>query len=274
MKRFILYFLAILATFTMLSPLQADDTTVVRRTNANSADIQVNTDQFLSPSPKKSNEGATTYGQFDSVKYTLGPNDVVEIEVMRHPEFSGKFGINQESKLQYKFVGDMNVKGFTKKDLEDKLKVALTQFVVSPEVNVTIIEYGSKVFYVLGEVASPGQFVMKSESISLRDAIHLSGLPTANASMRKCRLITPSENGKSKTQTVNLYALLYYGDLRSNVMLKPGDIFYVPTTGITKLIRLISPVTTLVGLTVSPVESVATGKTAAHSLIHNKPYNQ
>ena len=57
----------------------------------------------------------------DPVKYTLGPNDVVEITVLRHPEFSGVYPINQEGKVQYKFVGDIEVTGLTKKELEKKI---------------------------------------------------------------------------------------------------------------------------------------------------------
>jgi len=57
---------------------------------------------------------------FDPLKYTLGPDDAVEISVMRHPEFSGVYPINKEGKLQYKFVGDIEVNDLTKAQLEQK----------------------------------------------------------------------------------------------------------------------------------------------------------
>jgi polysaccharide export outer membrane protein len=273
MQRFAIYLAAALVILGSSVILHADDT-VIRRGSQNSADIQVNADQYLAPASRTAQEAITAYGQFDPIKYTLGPNDVVEIEILRHPEFSGKYAINQEGKLQYKFVGDMDVQGLTKKELEDKLKTALAQYVVSPEVNVTIVEYGSKVFYVMGEVAAPGQFIMKSEGISVRDAIHLAGLPTTNASMRRCRLITPSENGQPKTKNINIYNLLYEGDLKQNITINPGDILYVPATVVAKVIRVISPITTTVGLTASPVESAASGKTAFDSLKKNKAFYQ
>ena len=56
---------------------------------------------------------------FDPTKYTLGSDDVVDITVMRHPEFSGQYPVNMEGKIQYKFVGDIDVNGFTKKELEE-----------------------------------------------------------------------------------------------------------------------------------------------------------
>ena len=38
--------------------------------------------------------------------YTLGPTDVIDITVLRHPEVSGKYLLNSEGKIQYEFIGD------------------------------------------------------------------------------------------------------------------------------------------------------------------------
>jgi len=258
--------LILLSMLVLNARAHAQDTSVGDRRSYNSADIKVNVDSFLPPPPKKASDTASAYGEFDPLKYTLGANDVVEVEVMRHPEFSGKFLINKEGKLQYKFVGDVLVKGLTKAQLVDKLKEALAQYVISPEINVSIIEYASKSFYVLGEVGSPGEHLMKAETISLRDAIYIAGLPTVNASMRRCKLITPSEDGKPKVQRIDIYSLLYGGDLRKNVSIKAGDIIYVPATVMAKAIRIISPATTVVGITSSMPESANTAKDAVKSM--------
>jgi polysaccharide biosynthesis/export protein len=229
--------------------------------------FSIDQSQYMPPKGKAPEGGQTTAtASFDPVTYTLGPADVVEIEVMRHPEFSGKFPINQEGKLQFKFVGDMQVKGLTKKQVEDKIKEALAQFVVNPEVNVNIVEYGSKSFYVIGEIAAPGQFIMRSEEISVRDAIHLAGMPTQNAQMRQAQIITPYDDGKVKIRKVNLYKLMYYGDMRNNPTIKPGEILYVPATVMAKSIRILSPLASLLGIMSSMPESAATAKGAVEKL--------
>ena len=163
---------------------------------------------------------------FDSSQYTLGPEDVVEISVARHPDFSGTYPVSMEGKLQYKFVGDINVTGMTKEELEEKIKTVLASYVASPEVSVTITGFNSKVFYVLGEVASPGKYTMRSESITVNEAVLLAGLPTDAAAMRKARIVTPGADGGT-TREVDLYALLYGGALQENSLLKPGDTLYV-----------------------------------------------
>ena len=210
---------------------------------------------------------AMPFNQYqDPLKYTLGPDDVVQIDVMRHPEFSGIYPINMEGKLQYKFVGDIDVNGLTKKELEEKIKSIIANFVISPEVNITILEYKSKVIYVLGEVGAPGKYYMRSESIPVREAVVQAGLPTLAAAMRRCRLITPDKNGKAKTKSVDLYSILYGGDLKRNIDMYPGDVLYVPATIMAKIIRVVNPVTSTVGLASSGPNEVSSARTAARTL--------
>lgn len=182
----------------------------------------------------------------EALKYTLGPDDVIMIEVRRHPEFSGEYTVNSEGKIEYKFVGDITVDGLTKNQLREKLTGILSEFVVGPEIDVRIMQYLSKVFYVVGEVNRPGKFYMKGNSITVREALVQAGLLNQAAAPRKCRLITPDRKGRNKYVNVNAYELLYAGDLSCNLDMKPGDVLYVPATVMAKVIRVVSPVTNAV----------------------------
>jgi protein involved in polysaccharide export with SLBB domain len=174
--------------------------------------------------------------------YTLGPDDVIEIVVRRHEEFSGTYPINAEGKIQYKFVGDIEVKGLTKNELKDKLIEILSKYIISPDVDVTIIEYRSKVIYVIGEVGAPGKYYMKADKISLREAVVQAGLPTLNASMRRTVMVRPDKSKSPKSFKVDLYALLYEGRMSLDLEMLPGDVVYVPATLFAKIGRLINPV--------------------------------
>ncbi len=196
----------------------------------------------------------------DASKYTLGPNDVIEIEVKRHPEFSAKYTVNSEGKIEYKFVGDIYVQGLTKIQLQEKITLILGEYVKNPNVNIQILEYMSKVFYVIGEVNKPGKFFMKGNTTTVRDAIMEAGLPNQGASTRKCRLISPNQKGKENMVYVNVYELLYAGKLEYNLEMKPGDVLYVPSTIVAKVIKVISPVTNAVS---SAAGSAASGAALA-----------
>ena len=183
----------------------------------------------------------------EDVKYTLGPNDVIAIEVRRHPEFSGQYTINSEGKIEYKFVGDIIVNGLTKAELNERLTEVLSEYIIEPEIDVSIVAYLSKVFYVVGDVSRPGKFYMKGNTVTVREALVQANLPTQAAAMGRCRLITPNSTGKNNFVDVNVFKLLYEGDLKENLDMEPGDVLYVPATVIAKIIRVVSPVTNLAG---------------------------
>lgn len=195
-------------------------------------------------------------GISEPTRYTLGPDDVIEIIVRRHPEFSDKFIINAEGKIQYKFVGDIEIRGLSKTEVKEKIAQILSKFIINPDVEVTILDYRSKVIYVIGEVGGPGKYYMKADQISLREAVVQAGLPTLSASMRRTQLIRPDKSGKPKIQTIDLYALLYEGKLNLDQIMYPGDVLVVPATVFAKIMRVVSPIT-------APVASSDTLRRAA-----------
>lgn len=205
-----------------------------------SVDINLNALPTIVPPPASVTE---------DVKYTLGPNDVVAIEVRRHPEFTAQYTVNSEGKIEYKFVGDVLVTGLTKLQLKDRLAEILGEYIISPEIDVTIVAYMSKVYYVVGDVNNPGKFYMRGNNVNVREALVQAGLPTQAAAMRRSRLITPNTNGRKNYMDVDVYSLLYEGNLKQNLEMNPGDVLYVPATVIAKMIRVISPVTSFTAQT-------------------------
>ncbi|MFA5075540.1 MAG: polysaccharide biosynthesis/export family protein [Candidatus Babeliales bacterium] len=194
----------------------------------------------------------------EAVRYTLGPDDLINITVQRHPEFTGDFPVNQEGKIQFRYVGDVEVNGLTKKEVEDKVSKLIGRYVASPEVTVTILEFRSKFYYVIGEVGRPGKIYMRSETTTVRDAIVEAGLPTIAAAMRKCVLITPDKK-KPRKKAVDIYAILYGGNLKKNLEMRSGDTLYVPSTVMAKVFRTIAPIT-------QPVTAAAEAQTGITTL--------
>ena len=192
--------------------------------------------------------------------YTLGVNDAISITVSRHPEVSGDFYINSEGKIQYEFVGDLKVLGMTKDEVKDLVTNSLLKYIVTPDVTVKITGYNSKVVYVIGEVGAPGKIYMHGDTITVREALLQAGLPLLSASMKRSRLVTPADSGKAERKYVNVEALLYDGDLRENLMMKPGDVLYIPATILTKAMRAINPVAAPIGT------AVGTGRTVYPAL--------
>jgi polysaccharide biosynthesis/export protein len=208
--------------------------------------------------------GKDEYKQFVAAKayaerastYTLGPTDMIDVTVLRHPEVSGQFTINNEGKIQFEFVGDLPLAGYTKDQATEVIAKALSTYIVNPQVTVKIVGYNSKIVYVVGEVGRPGKIFMRGDTISIREALLDAGLPLLSANTKKATMFTPSDNGKVERRNVDVEDLLYKGDLRQNYVMRPGDTLYLPATFWAKAMRVITPVTQPVGQAASAGRTV------------------
>jgi len=179
----------------------------------------------------------------EASQYTLGVEDVIEISVLRHLEVSGEYIINAEGKIQYEFLGDIKIEGMKKNEVRNVLTQRLSEYIISPEVMIKITGYNSKIVYVIGEVGSPGKIYMRGDTITVREALVQAGLPLLTGKVKESKLITPSASGKVERKVIDINKLLYEGDLRENLVMKPGDTLYIPPTFMAKAMRAITPIT-------------------------------
>lgn len=162
--------------------------------------------------------------------YTLGPDDVVLAQVRNQPEFSGVFVIGQDGMIQYGILGDIRADGLTKDELADLITERLTPYVRFPSVVVTIIGFNSKAIYILGNVASPGKYAMRGDTIKIRDALIAAGLGTQHAALNRVEVIKTDPTHPTK-RTLDLKKVMFQGETAENVDLVNGDVVIVPTSG-------------------------------------------
>lgn len=191
------------------------------------------------------------YEKDDIFEYKLGPDDVIQITVEQHSEWSGRFTIGPDGIIVIPILadGDFWTEGLTKDQLAEDIRLFLEQFINNPRVSVKIITYASQAIYVFGEVNRPGRIPTEGKFITLRDAILLAGLPTNFAATKRVYIISSSRKQQTR-RVVNLHRILYRGELKRNIELIPGDVVYVPRTllGILNhfLSALLSPLSTAV----------------------------
>ncbi len=178
--------------------------------------------------------------------YQIGREDVLEISVWQTPDLSKTVAVDAKGNISYPFLGTLSVSGKTPKEVQDLLKVKLSEgYVKDPQVSVSVKEYNSKKILVFGDVAQPGLYKLKGSLPVLEVLFMVSGVKQSAKRMTVIRPVNVSEDavplsmasGKrkkgsqseesAKALEVNLISLLAKGDLSQNISIHPGDTIYV-----------------------------------------------
>jgi polysaccharide export outer membrane protein len=93
-------------------------------------------------------------------------------------------------------------------------------------VDVRLVNRQSKVYYVIGEVTTPGKFPLVGNETVL-DGIMTAGGMTDRSSWRDVILVRPTCDGTGLVLKVDIGAVIRLGDTATNYQLAPGDRIYV-----------------------------------------------
>jgi len=164
-------------------------------------------------------------------EFLLGPEDVLEIVVWRSPDLSRQVIVRPDGMISMPLIGDVQAAGQTSDQLATRIAKLLTPYKESPSVSVGVKEVNSYNVFVLGEVAKPGKYQLKSYTTVLQ-MISIAGGFTPFASKNKLQIVRQTTNGQGGWREVRL--AIPYDDLLKGradpeyYILKGGDTIVVP----------------------------------------------
>ncbi len=167
-------------------------------------------------------------------RYVLQPPDEIEVHCSKVPEIHlQRQRIRPDGKVGFETLGEFEAAGKTPEELasEVQLKVIELYTLVSDKpIEVRLIAYQSKFYYVLGQVYSPGPKVYTGRD-SVLYAI-AAARPNPMAWLDRVQVIRPSRDKsvRPKIFEVNFDRMAAHGDASKDVLLQEGDIIYVPPT--------------------------------------------
>ena len=95
-------------------------------------------------------------------QYRLGPDDKITLTVHNDPDLNRvPLTVTKDGTVSAPLVGEVRAQGFTVRELGAELASRLDEFIVDPQVDVSVDEYNSQWAMVMGEVRRPGRVPLK-----------------------------------------------------------------------------------------------------------------
>ncbi|MDP2106376.1 MAG: SLBB domain-containing protein [Desulfobulbaceae bacterium] len=169
-------------------------------------------------------------GLCHAVDFMVGTNDVLKISVYDHPDMETKVRVNGEGVIQMPLLGQVQIGGLTISEIANKLTSLLADgYIVNPQVNVFVEEYGSKKGVILGMVKNPGAYDLSGPTTLLELISKAGGLTeiAGNSAIIK----RDSVAGDAKNITVDLKALMEGDEQYQKLFIENKDTIYISKAG-------------------------------------------
>jgi len=163
------------------------------------------------------------------VDYILQQSDLIRVQVYQEQELTREVRVSQEYTISLPLIGSLEVKDKSVRQIEELVRRLYDRdYLVNPQITITVLEYSQRTVQVLGQVNSSGAIPFPPEQrMGLLEAISRAGGFTRLAERRKIQLTRTDEKGKTETFIINTDDLIK-GNSSEPWLLKKGDVIFIP----------------------------------------------
>jgi polysaccharide biosynthesis/export protein len=172
--------------------------------------------------------------------YRLGPEDVISVTVFGQERYS-KQGITipPSGRISLALIPDgIFVDGKTVEEVSELVKKRYDEFIIDPQVSVSLDKANSYRYSVIGDVAAPGIRPMQRR-MSVTEAIAEAGGVLQTGDRSKVFVLRKQASGNLAPIPVNV-AAIYKGKAPDSIYLQPGDQVVVPGNTFKKVQSLLN----------------------------------
>lgn len=164
-----------------------------------------------------------------SSEYVIGAEDVLDITVWRNPDLSRQVQVRPDGRISMPIIRDVVAVGKTPTQLAEEMTNKLKEYVQNPVVAVTLKEVNSSSIFLLGEVAHPGKYPLKSKT-TLLQGITIAGGFKETAARNQIVIFRFTETAPGLRRfTASYDDIVLRSGISDNFELKPGDTLVVPS---------------------------------------------
>ena len=109
--------------------------------------------------------------------YVLQPSDFIRVQIFQEDDLTRDVRISQEMSIMLPLIGSVTLGGKTVRQAEEWVRSLYDRsYLVNPQINIIILEYGKRTVNVLGSVNTPGAVPFPAEQgLTLLDAVARAG---------------------------------------------------------------------------------------------------
>ena len=167
------------------------------------------------------------YNNFFST-YRLGPEDVISVDVFNQERYSRKnIIIPPSGRISLSLVpGGIFVNGKTVDEVAEIIKKKYDEYIIDPQVTVSLEKASSYRYSVIGDVGQPGIRLM-NHRMTVTEALAEAGGVLSTGDKSKVMVLRRQSDGMLATIPVNV-SQIYKGRVADSTYLVPGDQIIVP----------------------------------------------
>ncbi len=159
-----------------------------------------------------------------STDYRLVAGDKLRIEVYKDAQLSQSLQVRPDGKITPPLLGDLPAAGRTSNELRDAITTSLKEYITNPVVTVIVVETIPPVYYVVGEVNSPGPQPLTGQ-VSVLQALSSAGGFKDFAKTKDIRIQRKTSTGMT---TLHFNYKDAINGQQKPIYLQPGDTIIVP----------------------------------------------
>lgn len=158
--------------------------------------------------------------------YGIQPGDVLEISVWSEPELERQVLVAPDGTISFPLAGELIARDKSVSELRREISAQLAQFLTDPIVTVSLSEVLGNKIYVIGQVASPGAYVVNPR-VDVMQALSIAGGTTPYASLKDIVILRRNGGGEQEALSFRYDDVAMGRNLDQNVILQSGDVVIV-----------------------------------------------
>lgn len=178
------------------------------------------------------------YNNFFST-YRLGPEDTISVEVFNQERYSRKgITVPPSGRVSLSLIpGGVFVNGKTVEEVAEIITKKYDEYIINPQVTVSLDKASSYRYSVMGDVLQPGIRLM-NHRMTVTEAIAEAGGVLGTGDKSRVVVLRRQQDGMLATIPVNVSAI-YKGKAADTTYLVPGDQIIVPGNKMKKIQQIL-----------------------------------